>query len=105
MKIKLIIRRYSYFSTIVLATVLIAIFYFFVEVYQDGAESILDNLKSVAIAIALVTLAASVSLLPKDIFQAKKDKKLCEKLGIDFDEFSLMDEEAKDEIRNKKMEN
>jgi predicted permease len=101
MNIKLIIRRYSYFSTIVLATVLIVIFYFFVEVYQDGAESVLDNLKRAAIAIAMITLAASVSFLPKDIYQAKKDKNLCEKLGIDFDEFSLMDEEAKDEIRNR----
>jgi len=101
LNIKLLIRRYSYFSTIVLTTVLIAIFYLLIEVYQDGPQSFLENMKRAAIGIAIVTIAASLSLLPKDIFQAKKDKKLCARLDLDFDDFSLMNDEEKDEIRKR----
>ncbi len=102
MNVKLLIRRYSYFSTIVLSIVLVALFYLLIGVYQNGFTTFFENLRLATLGVGIVILAASVSFLPRDILQAKKDKRLCIRLGLNFNEFLLMSEGKKDEIRSQK---
>ncbi|WNC68731.1 hypothetical protein RI845_00955 [Thalassotalea nanhaiensis] len=89
--LKLILRRYSYFSTFVLVVAIGSfISHFTLEDF---------SWKVFIISISAVIGCASVTLLPVDIIKARKDRRMCERVNLDFDKFSMMKEVDKESIR------
>jgi hypothetical protein len=98
--VKVVFRKYSYFFTINLATPLICIFLFIFKV-GGGSWSLDKGIQTLLITVILVLIVSLITILPFDIYRYKKDKKMCDSVGIDYDEFVMLDELEKEEARKR----
>ncbi|NRB26012.1 hypothetical protein [Shewanella sp.] len=101
MKIKLFMRRYSNFSTVNLTVILIGLGYAILNLFNNEWTLKMAIIK-LTLYFSVVFAATCVSFLPYDIFKSKKDKKLCLEIDMDYDQFSMLDEIDKDELRKKR---
>jgi len=103
-KLIYLLRKYSSFSTINLTAILIN-FGYIISSLISGENSTGNILAKSGWFFICILVASTISFLPYDIWKIRKDTKICEKLGINYNDFTILDETEKDEIRGRVSKN